>query len=209
MDNQKLLIGLAVVVALFVAYGWYCRKSDKHDKKKKNKKRENFTYDQLALNAKNYTFIPSRNCQGCLPQARPDFASMTCNTGGVPAALEGMSADQIEQEIDLHYRRPMEMVDTKDLLPETDISGLSFGVDPGEDFANKFIWHRTTHARLKRRNWETGAAMIRGDLIIDPGKQSWFQHDNDYRDLTPGFIPKQYCGQIDIEDLTYNMHKVH
>ena len=209
MDNQKLLIGLAVVVALFVAYCWYCRKSDKPDKKKKNKKRENFTYDQLALNAKNYTFIPSRNCQGCLPQARPDFASMTCNTGGVPAALEGMSADQIEQEIDLHYRRPMEMVDTKDLLPETDISGLSFGVDPGEDFANKFIWHRTTHARLKRRNWETGAAMIRGDLIIDPGKQSWFQHDNDYRDLTPGFIPKQYCGQIDIEDLTYNMHKVH
>ena len=209
MDNQNLLIGLAVVVVLFVAYCWWCRKDDSSVKKKNTKKRENFTYDQLALNAKNYTFIPSRNCQGCLPQARPDFASMTCNTSNVPEALQGMTKEQIQQEIDLHYRKPMEMVDTKDLLPETDISGLSFGVDPGEDFANQFIWHRTTHARLKRRNWETGAAMIRGDLIIDPGKQSWFQHDNDYRDLTPGFIPKQYCGEVDVEDLTYNMSKVH
>ncbi len=209
MDNQNLLIGLAVVVVLFIAYCWWCRKDDNSEKKKKTKKRENFTYDQLALNAKNYTFIPSRNCQGCLPQSRPDFASMTCNTSNVPDALQGMTKEQIQQEIDLHYRKPMEMLDTKDLLPETDISGLSFGVDPGEDFANQFIWHRTTHARLKRRNWETGAAMIRGDLIIDPGKQSWFQHDNDYRDLTPGFIPKQYCGEVDVEDLTYNMHKVH
>ena len=171
--------------------------------------REAFTYDQIALNAKNYTFIPIRNCQGCLPAARPDFASMTCGKNDVPEALRGMTKQQIQQEIDLHYRKPMEMLDTKDLLPETDISGLSFGVDPSEDFANKFVWHRTTTARLKRRNWETGAAMIRGDLIIDPGHQSWFQHDNDYRDLTPGFIPKQYCGEVDVEDLTYNMHKIH
>jgi hypothetical protein len=208
MDNQKLLIGLAVVVVVFVVYCWWCR-GDNSDDKKKKKKRENFTYDQIALNAKNYTFIPSRNCQGCLPQARPDFTNMTCNASGVREGLEGMSKEQIQQEIDLHYRKPMEMVDTKDLLPDTDISGLSFGVDPSEDYANKFVWHRTTFARLKRRNWETGAAMIRGDLIIDPGKQSWFQHDNDYRDLTPGFIPKQYCGQIDVEDLSYNMHKIH
>lgn len=209
MDNQKLLIGLAVAVALIVGYCMLCRKEDNTENKKDKKKREDFTYDQLALNAKNYTFIPSRNCQGCLPQSRPDFASMTCNTSNVPEALQGMTKEQIQQEIDLHYRKPMEMVDTKDLLPETDISGLSFGTDPGEDYANKFIWHRTTHARLKRRNWETGAAMIRGDLIIDPGNQSWFQHDNDYRDLTPGFIPKQYCGEVDVEDLTYNMAKVH
>lgn len=207
MDNQKLLIGLAVVVALFAAYCFYYKKEA--PKKRVERPRENFTYDQIALNAKNYTFIPSKNCQGCLPESRPDFASMTCNSSGLPDALQGMSKEQIEQEIDLHYRRPMEMVDTKDLLPETDISGLSFGTDPGEDYANKFVWHRTTHARLKRRNWETGAAMIRGDLIIDPGNQSWFQHDNDYRDLTPGFIPKQYCGEVDVEDLTYNMHKIH
>jgi hypothetical protein len=208
MDNQKLLIGLGVVVVGFVVYCWWC-KTDTDDKKKKKKQRENFTYDQVALNAKNYTFIPSRNCQGCLPQSRPDFTNMTCNASGVREGLEGMTKEQIQQEVDLHYRKPMEMVDTKDLLPDTDISGLSFGVDPAEDFANKFVWHRTTFARLKRRNWETGAAMIRGDLIIDPGKQSWFQHDNDYRDLTPGFIPKQYCGQIDVEDLSYNMHKIH
>lgn len=207
MDNQKLLIGLAVVVVLFVAYMYFNKGSNSagSEKKASSAKKENFTYDQLALNAKNYTFIPSRNCQGCLPQSRPDFASMTCNASGLPAELQGMSKEQIQQEIDLHYRKPMEMLDTKDLLPETDISGLSFGVDPSEDFANQFIWNRTTHARLKRRNWETGAAMIRGDLIIDPGKQSWFQHDNDYRDLTPGFIPKQYCGEIDVEDLSYNM----
>ncbi len=209
MDNQnKLLIGLAVIVILFIAYCWWCKKDQKSNDKKK-KKRENFTYDQLALNAKNYTFIPSRNCQGCLPSSRPDFASMTCESAGIAEPLQGMSKKQIQDEIDLHYRKPMEIVDTKDLLPETDISGLSFGTDPSEDYANKFVWHRTTHARLKRRNWETGAAMIRGDLIIDPGKQSWFQHDNDYRDLTPGFIPKQYCGEIDVEDLTYNMAKVH
>jgi hypothetical protein len=99
------------------------------------------------------------------------------------------------------------MLEVADLLPETDISGLSFATDPSDDFANKFVWHRTTNARVKRRNWETGAAMIRGDLIIDPGKQSWFQHDNDFRDLTPGFIPKNYCGEIDVEDLSYNMNK--
>jgi len=211
MDNQKLLIGLAIVAVLFVAYCYYNKSSVKGAKKSDSAepKRENFTYDQLALNAKNYTFIPSRNCQGCLPQSRPDFASMTCNASGVPAALQGMSKEQIQQEIDLHYRKPMEMVDTKDLLPETDISGLSFGTDPSEDFANQFVWNRTTHARLKRRNWETGAAMIRGDLIIDPGNQSWFQHDNDYRDLTPGFIPKQYCGEVDVEDLSYNMNLNH
>lgn len=205
MDNQKLCIGVGLVVAILLAYVYYNRSSSASQKP-----RENFTYDQIALNAKNYTFIPSKNCQGCLPASRPDFASMTCNpSGGAREPLQGMSKDQIQAEIDLHYRKPMQMVDTKDLLPEADISGLAFGVDPSEDFANQFIWHRTTHARLKRRNWETGSAMIRGDLIIDPGKQSWFQHDNDYRDLTPGFIPKQYCGQVDVEDLSYSMNKVH
>src|SRR5690606_5437210 len=121
------------------------------------------------LNAKNYTFIPVKNCNGCLPAARPDFVSMTC--GSAPnnaSALQGMSKDQVKNQIDMHYRKPMEMLEVKDLLPETDVSGLSFGVDPSEDFANKFVWHRTTHARVKRRNWETGSAMIRGDLIIDP-----------------------------------------
>lgn len=132
---------------------------------------------------------------------------MTCNDSNLPKELLGMSKDEIKSEIDLHYRKPMEMVETKDLLPETDLSGLSFGVDPAEDFANKFVWNRTTYARVKRRNWETGSAMIRGDLIIDPGKQSWFQHDKDYRDLTEGFIPKQYCGEIDVADLNYNMSK--
>ena len=205
MVDQNVLIGLGVVVVLFLGYCWYCRNGSSS---KKKKRRENFTYDQVALNAKNYTFIPSKDCVGCLPQARPDFASMTCGSKA-SGPLKGMTKEQIQREIDLHYRKPMQMVETKDLLPETDISGLSFGTDPSEDFANKFVWHRTTHARLKRRNWETGAAMIRGDLIIDPGNQSWFQHDNDYRDLTPGFIPKQYCGEIDVEDLTYNMHKVH
>jgi hypothetical protein len=121
----------------------------------------------------------------------------------------GMSKDDIKCEIDLHYRKPMEMVETKDLLPETDLSGLSFGVDPAEDFANKFVWNRTTFARVKRRNWETGAAMIRGDLIIDPGKQSWFQHDNDYRGPDPGLYSKNVLWEIDVEDLSYNMNKIH
>ena len=203
-DSTKLLIGLAIIVAVVVGALLWGRK-----KPTAPPATENFTYDQIALNAKNYTFIPSKNCSGCLPASRPDFASMTCNASGTPTPLQGMSKDQIEQEIDLHYRKPMEMLEVKDLLPETDISGLSFGADPGEDFANKYVWHRTTHARVKRRNWETGSAMIRGDLIIDPGKQSWFQHDNDYRDLTPGFIPKFYSGEIDVSDLSYNMSKAH
>jgi hypothetical protein len=203
-NNYYLLIGLAIIAVLSIGYFYYSS-----PKPKQNGQKEEFTYDQIALNAKNYTFIPTKDCQGCLPQARPDFASMTCNTNQVPDVLKGMTQQQIKDEIDLHYRKPMEMLEVKDLLPESELSGLSFGTDPAEDFANKFVWHRTTHARLKRRNWETGAAMIRGDLIIDPGKQSWFQHDNDYRDLTPGFIPKSYCGEIDVEDLTYNMHKIH
>lgn len=213
MDSQKLLIGLGVVVGIFILYYWYNSTNTRTSRKNaSNNIREGFTYDQLALNAKTYTFIPTKECDGCLPGARPDFSSMTCGSGGGAHAdgpLKGMTEQQIKDEIDLHYKKPREMLQTKDLLPETDISGLSFGVDPGTDFANQFVWHRTTHARLKRRNWETGAAMLRGDLIIDPGKQSWFQHDNDYRDLTPGFIPKQYCGEIDVEDLTYNMNKVY
>lgn len=200
--NQKILIGVAIVIVLGFAYYYYCYNKGKS-------KREAFTYDAIALNAKNYTFIPSKNCNGCNPPARPDFAAMTCNDSNLPKELMGMSKDEIKSEIDLYYRKPMEMVDTKDLLPETDLSGLSYGVDPAEDFANKFVWNRTTFARVKRKNWECGAAMIRGDLIIDPGKQSWFQHDNDYRDLTPGFIPKQYCGEIDVEDLSYNMNQYH
>lgn len=197
-DNTKIIIGIAIIVVLAFGYYYYTRPE---------RKTEKFTYDQIALNAKNYTFIPSKQCQGCLPPARPDFAAMTCNDSNLPKELLGMSKDEIKSEIDLHYRKPMEMVETKDLLPETDLSGLSFGVDPAEDFANKFVWNRTTYARVKRRNWETGSAMIRGDLIIDPGKQSWFQHDKDYRDLTEGFIPKQYCGEIDVADLNYNMSK--
>ena len=214
MDNQKVLIGVAVLVVVALAIWLIYRRE--HDNKKGKKPansssaQEDFTYDQIALNAKNYTFVPSRNCSDCLPKARPDFASMTCNPTGQSGALKGMSKQQIQDEIDLHYRKPMEMLDTKDLLPEEDISGLSFGTDPGEDFANQFVWHRTTTARVKRRNWETGSAMIRGDLIIDPNTGGgWFQHDNDYRDLTPGFIPKQYIGEVDVEDLTYNMHKIH
>ena len=207
MDQNKwLMVGVAVLVVV-LGYMWLTRRSKK-DKKSGSGKKEHFTYDQLALNAKNYTFVPKKNCTGCLPNARPDFTSMTCQSGD-KNPLAGMSKEQIKNEIDLHYRKPREMLNPKDLLPETDVSGLSFGTDPAEDYANKFVWHRTTHARLKRRNWEGGAAMIRGDLIIDPGEQSWFQHDNDYRDLTPGFIPKQYCGEVDVEDLTYNMHKMH
>lgn len=195
MDKQKtFLISVAVaVIVIGVSFFFF-------------KKKEYFTHSQLLLNAKNYSFVPQGGC--CNTSAtRPNFASLTCNTSNIPNALKGMSAQQIKNEIDLHYKKPLQLVDAQQLLPDTDVSGLSYGIDPSEDFANKFVWHRTTHARLKRRNWEGGASMIRGDLIIDPGKQSWFQHDNDFRDLTPGFIPKQYCGQIDVEDLTYNMHK--
>ena len=205
-NNNKMLVGVALVVAA-VAGVWYVYRNNQSKKSKKPKQREDFTYDQIALNAKDYTFIPHENCSNCLPQARPDFTSMTCSSQKNP--LNGMSKEEIQSEIDLHYKKPMEMLEPKDLLPEPDMSGLNYGVDPGTDFANKTVWHRTTNARLKRRNWESGAAMIRGDLIIDPGQQSWFQHDNDYRDLTPGFIPKQYCGEVDVEDLTYNMHKIH
>ena len=198
--DQRILAGAVAVLAIIAASYYMCDKSTK---------RENFTYDQVLLNAKNYTFIPSQNCSGCLPKARPNMASLTCNGSNLPKELQGMTSDQIKAEIDLHYRKPMELVPAQDLLPETNLSGLNYGTDPAEDFANKFVWHRTTHARLKRRNWEGGDSMIRGDLIIDPGHQSWFQHTNDFRDLTPGFIPKQFCGQIDIEDLSYNMNKIH
>ena len=198
--DQRILLGFVAVLAIIAGSYLMCDKS---------KKRENFTYDQILLNAKNYTFIPSQNCSGCLPKARPNMASLTCNQSNLPKELQGMTADQIKSEIDLHYRKPMELVPAQDLLQETNLSGLNYGTDPAEDFANKFVWHRTTHARLKRRNWEGGDSMIRGDLIIDPGHQSWFQHTNDFRDLTPGFIPKQFCGQIDVEDLSYNMNKIH
>lgn len=195
--NNNVLIGLAAVALILIAYNYMCNG------------KEDFTYDQILLNAKNYTFIPSADCQGCLPAAGPDMASLTCSGAGLPKELQGMTEEQIQNEIDLHYRKPMEMIDPKDLLPETDLSGLSYGTDPAEDFANKFVWHRTTHARLKRRNWESGAAMIRGDLIIDPGQQSWFQHTNDFRDLTPSWLAKSYCGEVDVEDLSYNQSKIH
>lgn len=211
LSKNQMLIGLGVLVLVVGGYYYYtsCMKNSKPEKPtKKPRKRENFSYDQIVLNAKNYTFIPQAKCSGCTPQSRPDFTSMTCSTGSA-GPLKGMSDQQIKDEIDLHYKKPREMLDVKDLLPEPNPSGLNYGVDPGTDFANKTVWHRTTNARVKRKNWESGAAMIRGDLIIDPGQQSWFQHDNDYRDLTPGFIPKQYCGEVDVEDLTYNMHKIH
>ena len=209
MDTKKVLIGVAVAVVVIVAVCYMCKSpAAKEEKKNSQKTVEPFTYDQIALNAKNYSFVPRDN-PGCGVQSKPDFVGMTCGGGSAVAGpLQGMTQQQIQNEIDLHYRKPMEMLEVKDLLPEADISGLSFGADPAEDFANKFVWHRTTNARVKRRNWETGAAMIRGDLIIDPGKQSWFQHTNDYRDLTPGFIPKSYCSEIDVEDLSYSMSKV-
>lgn len=198
--NKSVVLGLILVAAL-VAVGYSLNKKSK---------KENFTYDQLLLNAKNYTFIPSEDCQGCLPQARPNMTSLTCRSSNLPKELQGMTPEQIKAEVDLHYRKPLELVPAKDLLPETDLSGLSYGTDPAEDFANKFVWHRTTTARLKRRNWEGGSSMIRGDLIIDPGQNTgWFHTDMDFRDLTPGFIPKQYCGQVDVEDLTYQMNKIH
>ena len=199
-NSMNSVLGLSVLAILIFA-GFQLSKSSA---------KENFTYDQIALNAKNYTFIPSQDCKGCLPKARPDMSSLTCSSNNLPKELRGMTPDQIKREVDLHYRKPMEMVPVKDLLPETDISGLNYGTDPAEDFANKFVWHRTTHARLKRRNWETGSAMIRGDLIIDPGQKiGWFSHTNDYRDLTPSWAAKNYCGLVDSEDLSYNMNIVH
>ena len=195
MVHKNVFIGLAiVVVAVVIWMGWFRKGGHEH-----------FTHSQIALNAKDYTFIPPR--RDCPMASRPNFAAMTCGCSELPSPLAGMTKEQIEKEIDLHYRKHMEMVDPADLLPETDVSGLSFGTDPADDFANKFVWHRTTHARLKRRNWEGGDSMIRGDLIIDPGKQSWFQHTHSYQDLTPGFIPQEYCGQISVTDLTYGMPK--
>jgi len=39
-----------------------------------------------------------------------------------------------------------------------------------------------------RRNWESGAAMLRGDLPITPVRQSWFNTRFSYPDLTPGYF---------------------
>lgn len=192
--NNLLIVGvvLAVLVVLYFVM------SD-------SKPKEKFYYKQILDDAPTYTFTPPP-----IESTRADFGAMVCNpllnTGAGP--LKGMTSDQIKKEVDLYYKKPMEMVEPKDLLPEPSLSGLNAGVDPADDFSNKFVWHRTTHAQLqKRRNWETGAAMIRGDLIIDPGHQSWFQHTNNYQDLTAGFIPKQYCGQINVEDLVYDAAK--
>lgn len=213
ISNQQLLIGGGVLLLVVFLYMYY-NKGSSHDsdsgKKNHNKRKnkENFTYDQILLNAKNYTFVPEKQCSGCLPQARPDFTSMTCSSSSsVP--LNTQSRHEVKNQVDMSNKKPRELLEVKDLLPEPNVSGLNYGVDPGTDFANKTVWHRTTSARIKRRNWEGGAAMIRGDLIIDPGQQSVFQHTKDYRDLTPGFIPKTYCGEVDVEDLSYNMHKIH
>lgn len=65
-DNTKIIIGIAIIVVLAFGYYYYTRPE---------RKTEKFTYDQIALNAKNYTFIPSKQCQGCLPSS-PRFC---CN----------------------------------------------------------------------------------------------------------------------------------
>jgi len=199
-DKNVLLGIVAVVLLAVVLYNCYGNSSGE---------KEGFTSDQLLLNAKNYTFVPIQRNSAMLPQARPDFASMTCGSSGLPQELQGMSADQIKAEIDLHYRKPMELLTADTLLPETDLSGINFTNDPATDFANKFVWHRTTHANLKRRNWESGAAMIRGDLPLANNPNSgWFQTTLSLRDGTQGFIPKNYfCSGVDVQDLSVNMYK--
>lgn len=201
--DKNVLLGLAAVVLLAVVL-YNC------SEKFTAKSTEGFTSDQLLLNAKNYTFVPQQRNSAMLPQARPDFATMTCGSSGLPQELRGMSAEQIKSEIDLHYRKPMELLTADTLLPETDLSGINFTNDPATDFANKFVWHRTTHANLKRRNWESGAAMIRGDLPgILPNSRGWFTSPLDQRDLNTGFIPTQYCGQVSVEDTFWNMPKIY
>lgn len=199
--DKNVLLGIAAVVLLAVIL-YNC------SEKFTAKPTEGFTSDQLLLNAKNYTFVPQQRNSAMLPQARPDFATMTCGSSGLPQELRGMSAEQIKSEIDLHYRKPMELLTADTLLPETDLSGINFTNDPASDFANKFVWHRTTHANLKRRNWESGAAQIRGDLPIANNPNSgWFQTTLSLRDGTRGFIPLDYCLNVNTEDLAVNMYK--
>src|SRR5690348_8072082 len=101
MDNtQRIVIVVGIILVVAVVYFYACG-SGKADAEPQV---ENFAYDQYLLNAKNYTYIPTKQCQGCLPSARPDFTAMTCGTNSVPDALKGMSKEQIKQEIDLHYR---------------------------------------------------------------------------------------------------------
>jgi hypothetical protein len=43
-----------------------------------------------------------------------------------------------------------------------------------------------------RPNYETGANMLRGDLPIQPVKQSWFNTKYGWSSLTPGFFTSAY-----------------
>jgi hypothetical protein len=212
MHGNKGMLIAVVFLALVLAWLWMnkdgCGCGPKQ-LQERPRERENFTSDQVALNAKTYTFIPDAPLDGA--GGRPDFSTMCGGSGSnLPAELRGMSEEDIQKEIDLHYRKPMQMVDTADLLPEVDVSGINHLTDPAEDFANKTVWHRTTSAILKPRSLECGAAMIRGDNLIFPDPPSnWFHHSRNISDLTPSFINKQYEGTIDVEDLSYNMHAIH
>jgi len=55
--------------------------------------------------------------------------------------------------------------------------------------------YRPTDIKLKRR-YESGAAMIRGDLHITPIKSEWFNTTRDEQDLTPGFFQFDNGGDI-------------
>lgn len=205
-QDKGVMVAVAVLI-IVLAYLWMNRDcgsgASAAPETFRSAKREHFIRDQELLNASTYTYVP----EAPVGEDRPDFGTMCGGAGNdLPAELQGMTEDEIKNEIDLHYRKPMEMVDSADLLPEENLSGLSYGADPAD--SNKFVWHRTTHARLKRRNWEGGSALIRGDLVLIPEKHSWFNTSMDMRDLTPSFINKEYRGLVDVEDLTYNMHSV-
>lgn len=199
LQKTDTYIAVAVIILLGVLAGYYLYTmySCRCVKKEQFALRGALMDSQVADGARAYDFTAApAACGSVIDVEKPDFVMMTCPQ----KAMKTTQPMSIKDKIDYNYDGPK----TEDLLPDVDISGLSFSNDPAADLFNKTVWHRSTHANLKR-NFEGGAAMIRGDLPIVPVKNTWFNTTYDQRDLTPGFIPIIYNANVDREDLVYNM----
>lgn len=96
----------------------------------------------------------------------------SCGGGnGVPAELQGLSAEDVDAALKGGNDAPLQYVDPSDLLPEAQLGSNHFGNDPRNP--DTYMYNRMIFANKKRRLLEDND-YIRGSLYIPQISRGYF-----------------------------------
>lgn len=131
-----------------------------------------------------------------------DFVGMVNVPGELPDCFKGLTEDEMRALAYEKFGKPLEMLETKDMLIEPSTSMMIYGSDPSDP--STYVHQRHIFAKLRKSRVQEDADPIRGDLYIPPSTLDYFRPARRITDLKNGAL-QSYYQVLDGEDLT--VHK--